>query len=61
MLARDRNRFVFRATRDVGINPAPIVIKIVVDIGDSKLGCRRSEGLTVGDREGEVDVANEVF
>ena len=45
------------ATGDVGVNPAPIVIEIVVDVGNSQLGCRWSRGLTVGDREGEVDVA----
>ena len=61
MLARNRNRFIFWATGDVGINPAPIVIEIVVDVSNSELGCRWSRSLAVSDREGEVDIADEIF
>ena len=36
-------------------------IDVVINTGDRKPGLRRSEAIAVGNGEGEVDVANEVF
>ena len=61
MIDGDCNGAVFWGAIDIGINPAPIVVDVVVDVGDRKLGFSGSEAFAVSNGEGEVDVADEVF